>query len=49
MKFSVVLQQKQAIGQLFVEDVYIFRIISCNVIEESLFSETGVLNKTVLR
>ena len=28
MKFSVVLQQKQAIGQLFVEDVYIFPIIS---------------------
>ena len=29
MKFSAVLQQKQAIGQLFVEDVYIFLIISC--------------------
>ena len=28
MKFSVVLQRKQAIGQLFVEDVYIFPIIS---------------------
>ena len=27
MKFSVVLQEKQAIGQLFVEDVYIFPII----------------------
>ena len=28
MKFSVVLERKQAIGQLFVEDVYIFLIIS---------------------
>ena len=28
MKSSVVLQRKQAIGQLFVEDVYIFPIIS---------------------
>ena len=29
MKFSVVLQRKQAIGELFVEDVYNFSIISC--------------------
>ena len=26
MKFSVLLQQKQAIGQLFVEDAYVFPI-----------------------
>ena len=38
MKISVVLQQKQAIGQLFVEDVYIFPILlfpSGNLIKES--------------
>ena len=29
MKFSVALQQKQAIGQLFIKDVYIFPLISC--------------------
>ena len=28
MKFSVILQRKQAIGQLFVKDVYTFPIIS---------------------
>ena len=31
MKFSVVLQRKQAVGQLFVEDVFIFRIISFRI------------------
>ena len=29
MIFSVALQQKQAIGQLFIKDVYIFPLISC--------------------
>ena len=33
MKFSVVSLQKQAIGQLFVEDVYIFPIISFSLNE----------------
>ena len=28
-EISALLQQKQAVGQLFVEDVYIFPIISC--------------------
>ena len=33
MKFSVVLLRKQALGQLFVEDVYIFLIISFSLKE----------------